>query len=236
MKARCLTVDIGPSEFGRAWQLQRYLWQARLEGKLDDLLIFTEHHPTYTIGRGGDEAHLLAEEEELRGKGVTLYRIDRGGDITYHGPGQLVGYPILDLSALYKDIHRYLRELEKALIMTMTDFGLEARQVPGLTGVWVKERKLASIGIRVSRWVTMHGFALNVATDMAFFRDIIPCGIWGKEMTSMAELLGVELPLHQVAERFTINFGEVFGREMIKVAVDNLVGVQREEGANVPGP
>ncbi|MEE8450106.1 MAG: lipoyl(octanoyl) transferase LipB [Thermodesulfobacteriota bacterium] len=233
MRASCLTVEIGLSEFGRAWQLQRHLWQDRVDGKLDDLLILTEHHPTYTVGRGGGENHLLVNEEQLREKGVTLYRIDRGGDITYHGPGQLVGYPILDLTALYRDIHRYLRELERALMMTMADFGLEARQIPGLTGVWVKERKLASIGIRVSRWVTMHGFALNVSTDMDFFRDIIPCGIWGKEMTSMTELLGIEPPLHQVAERFTINFGEVFGREMIKVAVDDLVGVHPEESANV---
>jgi lipoate-protein ligase B len=228
-----LTVDIGRSEFGRAWQLQHHLWQDRVEGKLDDLLILTEHHPTYTIGRGGGENHLLVDEEQLRGKGVSLHRIDRGGDITYHGPGQLVGYPILDLTRLYRDIHRYLRELERAIIMTMADFGLQARQVPGLTGVWVRERKLASIGIRVSRWVTMHGFALNVSTELGFFRDIIPCGIWGKEMTSMAELLGVEPALHQVGQRFTINFGEVFDREMIKVAVDDLVGVCSEEGVNV---
>lgn len=224
MGNKCLVIKTGLTNYGEAWQWQREIWQARTEGAIEDVLILTEHPPTYTIGRAGGDGHLLADEEELRRKGVAVFRSDRGGDITYHGPGQLVGYPILDLSVLYRDVHRYLRDLEEVIIMTVAEFGLEAIRVSGLTGVWVGNRKLASIGVKVSRWVTMHGFALNVSTDMDFFTNIVPCGIFGKEMVSMAELLGNGLSVSSVADVLAKKFGLLFQRDMEEVAPDLLRG------------
>lgn len=222
MERDCLAIKTGLLDYALAWEMQRKLWQARGAGRLADVLLLVEHPPTYTIGRAGGDHHLLASEQELKARGAQLFHIDRGGDVTYHGPGQLVGYPIMNLDHLYKDVHRYLRDLEEAIILTLKSYGLKGHRINGLTGVWVENRKLASIGIKVSRWVTMHGFALNVATDMSYFSQIIPCGIWGREMASIENLLNTPPSLWQVAEHFIIYFGQVFGRRMKEISLAEL--------------
>lgn len=197
-------------EYGEAWTLQRELFDARLAGTIDDVLLLLEHPHTYTIGKSGGEDHLLVNEQELAQRGITVYRIDRGGDITYHGPGQLVGYPIFDLNQHYRDAHRYLRDLEEVLIRTLADYGVEASRIPGLTGVWVRDEKIAAIGVKVSRWITMHGFAFNINTDLQLFSSIIPCGIVHKGVTSLARLLSRPLDLREVAGRVMMHTGTVF--------------------------
>ena len=162
-------------------------------------LLFCEHPHVYTLGKSGDESHLLANDDFLKQISATYHRTNRGGDITYHGPGQLVGYPILDLDNFFTDIHRYMRLLEEAIILTLSDFGIVAGRIPGLTGVWLyddqggtasRQRKICAMGVRASRWVTMHGFALNVTTDLTYFSHIVPCGIADKAVTSMQQELG----------------------------------------------
>jgi len=191
-------------------------------------LLLTEHYPVYTIGKGGTEAHLLVPSAELNRQGVEVFNTDRGGDITYHGPGQLVGYPILDLSRHYRDVHRYLRDLEEVLLRALADFGIAAGRNPGLTGVWVRQEKIAAIGVKVSRWITMHGFALNVHTDLGYFGKIIPCGIVNKGVTSMARVLGHPIDLPTVAERVVHHFGEVFSAAMIPGDLPWEMGTQLE--------
>ena len=210
---RLLVSDIGRTRYAEAWDLQHKLFDLRHYGLVNDLLLFTEHDHVYTIGKGGDQDHLLASEEELSAGGVEVFRIDRGGDITYHGPGQIVGDPIIDLNGYFPDIHRYLRSLEEVIILTLTEFDIEAAQEEGLTGVWVKGEKIAALGVRVSKWITMHGFALNVNTDLSKFDRIIPCGIFHKGVTSMQQLMGREIPLREVQASLTKAFGVVFGCE-----------------------
>ncbi|MBI3110226.1 MAG: lipoyl(octanoyl) transferase LipB [Ignavibacteriales bacterium] len=208
---RLLVSDIGRTRYAAAWDLQHKLFDLRHYGLVNDLLLFTEHDHVYTIGKGGDQDHLLASEEELSAGGVEVFRIDRGGDITYHGPGQIVGYPIIDLNGYFPDIHRYLRSLEEIIILALAEFDIEAAQEEGLTGVWVKGEKIAALGVRVSKWITMHGFALNVNTDLSKFDRIIPCGIFHKGVTSMQQLLGREIPLQEVQASLVQAFGVVFG-------------------------
>ena len=210
------SVDIGRSRFADAWDLQRKLFDARLEGRTGDLLLYTEHHHVYTIGKGGDENHLLATESELEEGGVDVFQIDRGGDITYHGPGQVVGYPIIDLQDYKTDLHWYLRSLEEVIILAIRDFGLEGNREEGMTGVWVGGEKIAAIGVKVSRWITMHGFALNVNTDLSKFGRIIPCGIFHKGVTSMERLLGKSVELNRVHESLDRAFGKVFDRSVMR--------------------
>ena len=218
-----LTVcDIGRTRYADAWSLQRGIFEGRLRGEVGDILLFTEHEHVYTFGKGGDENHLLAGDDELREKGVDVFRIDRGGDVTYHGPGQLVGYPILNLASYGEDIHRYLRNLEESMIRSLADFGIQGGREEGMTGVWVKGEKIAAIGVKVSRWVTMHGFALNVNTDLSMFHRIIPCGIFHKGVTSMQALLGEPVPLERVQESLTRRFGEVFGCAPVVVSASDL--------------
>lgn len=167
-------------------------------------LLFCEHPHTYTLGRSGDETHLLINNEELAKKGATFHKIGRGGDITYHGPGQLVGYPILDLDNFFTDIHKYLRFLEEAIILTLADYGLSAGRIDGLTGVWLdyetqkNPRKICAMGVKASRWVTMHGFALNVNTDLNYFGNIVPCGIQDKTVTSIEKELNRQIDMKEV--------------------------------------
>lgn len=210
------SVDIGRSRYADAWDLQRKLFDARLEGRTGDLLLYTEHHHVYTIGKGGDENHLLATESELEEGGVDVFQIDRGGDITYHGPGQVVGYPIIDLQDYKTDLHWYLRSLEEVIILAIRDFGLEGNREEGMTGVWVGGEKIAAIGVKVSRWITMHGFALNVNTDLSKFGRIIPCGIFHKGVTSMERLLGKSVELNRVHESLDRAFGKVFDRSVMR--------------------
>lgn len=203
--------NIGRTRYQYAWDLQHKIFDLRHYGMIGDVLLYTEHEHVYTIGKGGDENHLLATEAELCEHGVDVVRIDRGGDITYHGPGQVVGYPIIDLNGYVPDIHRYLRALEEVIIQTLEEFGIEAGREEGLTGVWVKGQKVAAIGVRVSKWVTMHGFALNVNTDLRKFDRIIPCGIFHKGVTSMERILGHTVPLERVHQKLTDSFAPVFG-------------------------
>jgi lipoate-protein ligase B len=191
-------------------QLQKRLVAERQAGAIPDTLILLEHPLTYTIGRSGGEENLLVSEAEVLAAGGTVHRVDRGGDITFHGPGQLVGYPIVDLNDHYRDVHRYLRDLEEVLIRLLGDYGLRGERAVGLSGVWVGQDKVAAMGVHVSRWVTSHGFALNVTTDLSHFGRIIPCGIQGRGVTSMERLLGRPLPLAEVAERAARHFAEVF--------------------------
>lgn len=214
--------DLGFTDYGAAWDLQRKLFALRASGGVSDLLLLTEHNHVYTMGKGTDESHLLADEAELRSGGAEIYRIDRGGDITYHGPGQLVGYPIIDLTGHYQDIHRYLREIEEVLIRTLKDFGIKGAREDNYTGVWVGSEKIAAIGVKVSRWITMHGFALNVATNLSYYDRIIPCGIFHKGVTSMKKILGNEVSLSDVINSVSMHFGEIFGLHAITVEKDSL--------------
>lgn len=179
-------------------------------------LIFVEHPPVYTLGKSGKLQHVLLNEEELRQKEISFYHTNRGGDITYHGPGQVVGYPILDLENFYTDIGRYLRELEEVVILTLKDYGIQGGRSDGETGVWIdasikgKERKICAMGVRCSRWITMHGFALNVNTDLEYFNYIVPCGIRDKTVTSVKEELGCAVDMAEIKEQLKVNFEKVF--------------------------
>ncbi len=175
-----------------------------------DALLFVEHPHVYTLGKSGAEENMLRSMAELLQLDAEFVKIDRGGDITYHGPGQIVGYPILDLDRHFTDIHKYLRFLEEVLIRVCADYGFEAGRIDGLTGVWIGEKKVAAFGIRSSRWVTMHGFAFNVNTDLSYFNHIVPCGIVDKEVTSLQALLGREIPLNEVKEKIVHHFQDVF--------------------------
>ena len=184
-------------------------------------LLFVEHDAVYTLGKSGKKEHVLIDEEEREERGIQFFHTNRGGDITFHGPGQIVGYPILDLEKFYTDIGRYLRELEEVIIMTLSEYGIQAGRTSGETGVWIdgmikgRERKICAMGVRCSRWITMHGFALNVNTDLGYFNHIIPCGIQNKKVTSIKEELGREVDVDEVKEKLKKNFGIVFNAEII---------------------
>jgi len=180
---------------------------------LPNVLFLTEHPPVYTFGKSGHPENLLLPESEIRRRGIELFWADRGGDITFHGPGQLVGYPIFDLHDFYLDVGRFLREVEEGIIRALAAFSIDAGRIPGLTGVWVGEKKIAAIGIKLSRWVTKHGFALNVNTDLGYFQYIVPCGIADKPVTSMQALLGEAVPMHAVIEALMQSFSQVFDLE-----------------------
>jgi lipoyl(octanoyl) transferase len=184
-------------------------------------LIFVEHPHVYTLGKSGKPENLLLSEEGLKEKNATYHKINRGGDITYHGPGQIVGYPILDLDHFFTDIHLYLRTLEEAVILTLKDYGIAAGRYPGYTGVWIEQdlptaRKICAMGVRCSRWVTMHGFAFNVNTDLAYFKNIIPCGIDDKDVTSMQRELGKELNMDEVKKNLMEHIAVLFSMKIIK--------------------
>lgn len=209
------TIPLGLTDYRSVWDLQHQLFDLRASGRIPDILLLNQHTPVYTLGKRSDENHLLAGVDELHATGAQVFHIDRGGDVTFHGPGQLVGYPILDLHNYYLDIHRYLRDLEEVLIRTIGEYGLKGRRDDGFTGVWLRGEKIAAIGVKVSRWVTMHGFALNVNTDLRYFDRIIPCGIFHRGVTSMQALLGREVPLDGVASSAAKHFGTVFGVDVI---------------------
>ena len=208
---RVLIVRLGRTRYEQAWNLQKKLFDLRSNGTIGDTFLLNEHEHVYTIGKSSDGNHLLADASELKARGAEVFYNDRGGDITYHGPGQLVGYPILDLNNYYLDLHRYLHDLEEIIIRVLADFHLTGRRDAGFTGVWVGNEKIAAIGVKVSRWITMHGFALNVNTDLTYFDRIIPCGIFHKGVTSMQRLLGREVLLDEVTANVCRHFGEVFG-------------------------
>jgi lipoate-protein ligase B len=203
-------INLGSTRYKSAWELQQKYFDLRLAGKISDVLLLTEHEHVYTLGKSSDDNHLLADQEKLKIDGVDVYRVDRGGNVTYHGPGQLVGYPILDLNNYHLDIHRYLRDLEEVLIRTVNEYGIKAYRDEKFTGVWVGSDKIAAIGVKVSRWITMHGFALNVNTDLSYFDRIIPCGIFHKGVTSMERLLNYKISIYEVSKLIAQHFGKVF--------------------------
>lgn len=184
-------------------------------------LLLVEHPPVYTLGKSGNPGNLLITEAECASRGIAFYRINRGGDITFHGPGQVVGYPILDLERFYTDIGRYLRNVEEVIIRTLSDYGIDGDRSPGETGVWLdpqvrgRERKICAIGVRCSRWITMHGFAFNVNTDLSYFEHIVPCGIRDKQVTSLQRELGREMDLGEVRQRIRAHFEEVFSVRLL---------------------
>ncbi|GGE09912.1 MULTISPECIES: lipoyl(octanoyl) transferase LipB [Sphingobacterium] len=223
-------IDWGLLDYQEAWDKQEEIFAKVLAEKhdnrinntnnpTDNFLIFTEHPHVYTLGKSGHLEYLLLDEEGLKEKEATFYKINRGGDITYHGPGQIVGYPILDLDNFFTDIHLYLRTLEEAIILTLADYGIQAGRYPGYTGVWLdpdndKARKICAMGVRASRWVTMHGFAFNVNADLAYFGNIVPCGIDDKDVTSMERELGHKVDVEEVKIKLKNHLAELFKMEL----------------------
>jgi lipoyl(octanoyl) transferase len=208
---------LGTVPYLEALALQRELVEDRRAGRIPDTLLFVEHPHVLTLGVRGDggRSHILATADALAARGVEVHETGRGGDITYHGPGQIVGYPIIDLKPDRCDVHRYVRDLEEVLIRTVAEVGVTAHRVEGLTGVWVGQEKLAAIGVRISRWITSHGFALNVNTDLDYFNLIVPCGIADRGVTSLGRLLGRPVELQEVEDRIAIHFSNVFSSKAL---------------------
>ncbi|WP_299387604.1 lipoyl(octanoyl) transferase LipB [uncultured Lacinutrix sp.] len=232
MNKKIALQDLGSKDFKDTWDYQEELFKGVLETKIknrredagletNNYFLFVEHPHVYTLGKSGDISNLLLDEKQLTEKGATFYKINRGGDITYHGPGQIVGYPILDLDNFFTDIHKYLRFLEEMIILTLEEYGLKAERSPGETGVWLDvgkpfARKICALGVRASRWVTMHGFALNVNADLGYFDNIIPCGIRGKAVTSLNVELGKkEIDEAEVKSKLLKHFTTLFEAEFI---------------------
>jgi len=202
--------------YEEAWKLQHELLQLRKEKKITDVFLLLEHPHTYTLGKTADKKNLIGSEAYLKENNISVFEIDRGGDITYHGPGQIVGYPIISLNEWQNDTHKYLRALEEVIILTCKEYGLATGRNPKYTGVWIENRKIAAIGIKISNWISMHGFAFNVNTDLQLFDGIIPCGITDKEVTSLQKELGKNIPIDEVKEKLKKNFIEVFQYDKIE--------------------
>jgi lipoyl(octanoyl) transferase len=213
-------LNLGVVPYQDAWELQKNIMLQRKAEKTDDVLILLEHPHTYTLGKVAKREHLLFSEDELQQKNISTFEIDRGGDITYHGPGQVVGYPIINLKNWYADSHKYLRTLEEVIIKVLEEFGIEAGRNPKYTGVWVDDRKIAAIGIKISSWITMHGFAFNVNTDLSLFNGIIPCGIKEKDVTSLQELTGQPQDIQIIKQKILRHFMEIFDYSEV-VSLDN---------------
>ena len=210
---KCQVRELGRIGYGAALELQQSLIAGRKQDALPDQLLLLEHPHVITMGRNGRHENLLASEEIMQRAGISFFPTDRGGDVTYHGPGQLVAYPILDLRQWKRDVGAYVRAVEQTIIDTLAGYGIAAGRIPKLTGVWVGERKIAAIGVHISRWVTSHGLALNVSTDLSYFHYIVPCGLT-KPVTSMAQL-GVRVTLEEVSRTLAAHFGRVFDCEML---------------------
>ena len=210
----CLVEQLGLIDYGRALELQKRRVAERKAAKTPDTLLLLEHPHVYTFGRNARREHLLIHPARIEAIGAKVFETDRGGDITYHGPGQLVGYPIFDLTGHRRDIAWYMRSLEEVFIAVAADFGIEAGRIPSLTGVWVGNAKLAALGVHISRWITSHGFALNVRTDLRFFEWIVPCGITDKGVTSLEKLLMRSVTMEEAVERVIAQFGRVFSMDM----------------------
>ena len=226
-------INLGEVDYKEAWDYQTGLFESIVQSKIanrklspaeqaltDNYLIFCEHPHVYTLGKSGSEENLLIDEQGLKEKHATYYKINRGGDITYHGPGQIVGYPILDLDNFFTDIHKYLRLLEESIILTLEEYGIKSGRIEGLTGVWLDHekqknpRKICALGVKSSRWVTMHGFAFNVNTQLDYFGNIVPCGIEDKAVTSLAHELGSEQNIEEVTEKLKNHIAQLFEMEL----------------------
>jgi lipoyl(octanoyl) transferase len=223
--------DIGKSSFSDAWEYQEDIFKKIIDQKIknrsnenkmetNNFLIITEHDPVYTIGKSGDISNLLLNDDEMKTQGIEFYKINRGGDITYHGPGQIMGYPIIDLDNFFTDINLYLRKLEEVIINTLKSYDLEGFTIKGETGVWVKDnnglsKKVCAFGIRASRWVTMHGFSFNVNPELNYFKNIIPCGITDKGVTSVSELINRNIEMTEIKQILYKNFAESFSAKLV---------------------
>lgn len=214
----CLAVDLGVIPYKEGVDLQTRLVAARLAGTIGDVLLVCQHRHVITFGRNSKREHLLASNQVLEQMSVEVQETDRGGDITYHGPGQVVGYPILNLGEIRRDVEWYVRQLEEVMIRATADFGATARRIPGMTGIWVDaprgQEKLGALGVHISRWVTSHGFAYNVATDLRYFELIVPCGLEGKRATSLESVIGRAVPVWAAAQSLDAHFGDIFGFRM----------------------
>lgn len=218
MSKRKLTYcDLDFIDYKEAWDLQYYLHQQRVNNQITDMLLLLEHPNTYTLGKTAHIENLIGGKEFLERNNIAVYNIDRGGDITYHGPGQIVGYPIINLTEWHQDSHKYLRTLEEVLIKVCNDYNLEATRIEGYTGVWIEDRKIAAIGIKISRWVTMHGFAFNVNTKLDLFNGIIPCGISDKSVTSLQKELGKAITIAEVKEKIVHHFMNEFNYTSLEI-------------------
>jgi lipoate-protein ligase B len=222
----CWLVDLGLIPYLAAWELQQRLVEARKVGAIPDVLLLCEHPHVITLGRNGKREHLRAADRLLAQMGVEFHASDRGGDITYHGPGQIVGYPILDLAAHRRDVRWYVAQLEEVMIRASADFGVAARRIEGRHGVWVDapagEEKLGALGVHLSRWVASHGFAYNVASDLRYFDLIVPCGIAGSRATSLERVLGRPVDAAEARARTAAHFAEVFGRDLLQTTREEL--------------
>jgi lipoyl(octanoyl) transferase len=207
--------DLNFIDYKEAWDLQKSVFELRHNKKLKDTLFLLEHPHTYTLGKTADKKNLIGSDDYLSRNKISVYDIDRGGDITYHGPGQIVGYPIIDLNEWENDAHKYLRGLEEVIIRTCGEYKITGTRVPNYTGVWIENRKIAAIGIKISRWITMHGFAFNINTDLSLFSGIIPCGISDKEVTSLQKETAKEIDIQEVKSLLAKNFKEVFSYDVL---------------------
>ena len=231
MNKKVIFEDLGLIDYKKCWDYQEDIFSKTIGTKAknrkedrsietQNTLIFCEHPHVYTLGKSGDQTNLLVNEDYLKSRGATFYKINRGGDITYHGPGQIVGYPILDLENFFTDVHKYLRLLEEAVILTLKEYGLNGERSGGETGVWfdvetTKARKICALGVKTSRWVSMHGFAFNVNSDLSYFGNIIPCGIVDKQVTSLQKELGKKMDMEEVKNKLKIHIARLFEMELI---------------------
>ncbi|MGE0789653.1 MAG: lipoyl(octanoyl) transferase LipB [Sandaracinaceae bacterium] len=228
---RVTVYRLGQVDYAEAHELQNQLNRARQRKAIGDALLLLEHPPTVTLGRAAKEANLLLSRPALEARGFTVHDIGRGGDVTYHGPGQVVGYPILDLNPDRRDVRRYVGDLEETMIRTASTFGVRAGRVDKLNGAWVQDRKIGAVGVRISRWVTMHGFALNVSTDLSHFGVMVPCGIVGKDVTSLERELGEPVLQEDVLAAIESHFAEIFEAELVRPDAAPLSGVAPESYA-----
>lgn len=220
MADKLLILDLGKKDYKETWDLQKRIQQKRISGEIEDVLILVEHPPVYTLGKNADDRNLIATKEFLKNQGISVYKIGRGGDITYHGPGQLVGYPIFNIRELGLGVKNYVHNLEEVIIQTLAQYDISAKRVEKMIGVWVEDKKIAAIGIRVSRWVTMHGFALNVQPDLAKFGGIIPCGITDKGITKMVAL-NSDVKWEPVKKDIISHFKNIFNFHSIETIESN---------------
>jgi lipoyl(octanoyl) transferase len=234
MRRKVTVHRLGRVEYAEAHELQERLQRARIRGAIGDVLLLLEHPPVITLGRGAKAANILLPRPLLEARGFTVHEVGRGGDVTYHGPGQIVGYPILDLSPDRKDVRRYVGDLEELMIRLAGSYGLSGQRVAKLNGAWIGDRKIGAVGVRISRWVTMHGFAFNVTTDLSHFGVIVPCGITDKGVTSLASELGRDVPIDEALAHLEQHFADVFAAELVLSHRPPLEGL--DESAWAPEP
>jgi lipoyl(octanoyl) transferase len=213
MDRRGYIIDVGLMDYQKAWELQHQLWLKRAEEELPDLILFLEHPHVITLGRRGNRSHIIASPEVLEEMKIPLFHVERGGDVTYHGPGQIVVYPIFDLKDYGYRLIRYIGQLEEVILRVLKDFGIKGRRDPVNRGVWVNGKKIASVGVAIKRWVTFHGLSLNYETNLKYFELINPCGLEGRKMTSMGKILGTEISREQLVESIGFHFKKIFERD-----------------------